>query len=452
MKIRGNTVGTTTPRPDFNQNNPRKADFIKNKPVGRILPEVTSGDNGKVLKVLGGKWSLGDDIGLKLVDNGDGDFFAVITQSDSIEATDVDMTDDGDGNFTIVGTQKNDGYVATLPQLYAPSISISGTTLTIKDNSKNSPFTTGYNVYVDGVKRASGQSINILNYVSPGKTATITATVIGEGFGITFKESEPSNAITFTNAISFTVNGISYFAGIGQTFGEWIDSELSADGFSVNGDGYVTLNGEPIHADGADSYTLATETIDGEYTAEPIPQGNTFTLKNFYHTSPNGDNTFNFDNGMTWAQWKQSEYNSFEYVYGSTHHFETMSNSYCDIDVACQPDTPVEGICYADGTPVKDNEVITATTYYYCDLDSYEPSSSGDCEAYVYSNDEHGMITIRFTEGMTWAEWCDSADGQSHNAYEGGLKFDIGGVTHELTSVGSDEAIENGGTYYADPY
>ena len=32
MKIRGNTVGTTTPRPDWNQSNPRKADFILNKP------------------------------------------------------------------------------------------------------------------------------------------------------------------------------------------------------------------------------------------------------------------------------------------------------------------------------------------------------------------------------------------------------------------------------------
>ncbi len=32
MKIRGNTVGTTTPRPDWNQTNPKRADYIKNKP------------------------------------------------------------------------------------------------------------------------------------------------------------------------------------------------------------------------------------------------------------------------------------------------------------------------------------------------------------------------------------------------------------------------------------
>lgn len=33
MSIRGNTVGTPTPRSDWNQNDPKKADFIKNKPT-----------------------------------------------------------------------------------------------------------------------------------------------------------------------------------------------------------------------------------------------------------------------------------------------------------------------------------------------------------------------------------------------------------------------------------
>lgn len=32
MKIRGNTVGTTMPRPDWKQTDPRKADYIFNKP------------------------------------------------------------------------------------------------------------------------------------------------------------------------------------------------------------------------------------------------------------------------------------------------------------------------------------------------------------------------------------------------------------------------------------
>ena len=43
MKIRGNTVGTTMPRADYAQKDPKKADFIKNKPapfvVGHEKPE-----------------------------------------------------------------------------------------------------------------------------------------------------------------------------------------------------------------------------------------------------------------------------------------------------------------------------------------------------------------------------------------------------------------------------
>ena len=52
MKIRGNTVGTTTPRPDWDQANPNRADYILNKPD---VPVVTEDDNGKIIGVVGGK-------------------------------------------------------------------------------------------------------------------------------------------------------------------------------------------------------------------------------------------------------------------------------------------------------------------------------------------------------------------------------------------------------------
>lgn len=55
-KIRGNTVGTTTPRPDFNQSNSKKADYIKNRPLDRLLPAVSANDENKTIRVKGGKW------------------------------------------------------------------------------------------------------------------------------------------------------------------------------------------------------------------------------------------------------------------------------------------------------------------------------------------------------------------------------------------------------------
>lgn len=41
MKIRGSTVGTTMPRPDWNQTDPKKADYIRNKPG--VTPESHTG-------------------------------------------------------------------------------------------------------------------------------------------------------------------------------------------------------------------------------------------------------------------------------------------------------------------------------------------------------------------------------------------------------------------------
>ena len=54
-KIIGATVGTTTPRPDWRQENTKKSDFIKNKPE-QDLPNVTEADDGKFLQVVDGKW------------------------------------------------------------------------------------------------------------------------------------------------------------------------------------------------------------------------------------------------------------------------------------------------------------------------------------------------------------------------------------------------------------
>lgn len=49
--IRGNTVGTTMKRPDFN-----RAGSILNNPI----PPVTAEDNGKFLRVVDGKWAKAD--------------------------------------------------------------------------------------------------------------------------------------------------------------------------------------------------------------------------------------------------------------------------------------------------------------------------------------------------------------------------------------------------------
>ena len=80
-KIRGNTVGTTTPRSDLDQTDPRKADYIKGREKivrfdngtapdengnvnvaggGSGLPSITEADNGKILQVVDGAWAVAD--------------------------------------------------------------------------------------------------------------------------------------------------------------------------------------------------------------------------------------------------------------------------------------------------------------------------------------------------------------------------------------------------------
>lgn len=59
VKIRGNMVGTTMKRPDFNQTDERKSDYIKNNPI----PAITEGDEGKALVVRNGAFAFGDVAG-----------------------------------------------------------------------------------------------------------------------------------------------------------------------------------------------------------------------------------------------------------------------------------------------------------------------------------------------------------------------------------------------------
>lgn len=54
MKIRGNTIGTTMKRPDFNQTDPKKSDYIKNNPI----PRLTKDDDGKMVRVENGNYVL----------------------------------------------------------------------------------------------------------------------------------------------------------------------------------------------------------------------------------------------------------------------------------------------------------------------------------------------------------------------------------------------------------
>lgn len=77
-KIRGNVVGTPMKRPDFNQTDPKKSDYILNNP----LPILTEEDEGKILLVRDGKlvairnsFVEGEGLSIKTINGGKLKFF-----------------------------------------------------------------------------------------------------------------------------------------------------------------------------------------------------------------------------------------------------------------------------------------------------------------------------------------------------------------------------------------
>ena len=61
MIIRGNTVGTPMKRPDFNQTDPKKSDYINNNPI----PAIDEAAEGKLVRVKDGRYVL-EDLGYTL--------------------------------------------------------------------------------------------------------------------------------------------------------------------------------------------------------------------------------------------------------------------------------------------------------------------------------------------------------------------------------------------------
>lgn len=68
-KIFGVTVGTPLPKPNLMQTNPTKGDFVRGKEEFKkqieevtkaVIPDVSEKDNGKILQVVGGKWSTAE--------------------------------------------------------------------------------------------------------------------------------------------------------------------------------------------------------------------------------------------------------------------------------------------------------------------------------------------------------------------------------------------------------
>lgn len=101
--------------------------------------------------------------------------------------------------------------------------------------------------------------------------------------------------------ISFTIDGIAYKATIGNTWSDWIISDYNTADFKINGAAIVSADGS-VQISGVIASDLIEENYDYETRAigafgDPI----TFYIRSDQYTALDG---------MNWADWANSEYNS----------------------------------------------------------------------------------------------------------------------------------------------
>ena len=156
------------------------------------------------------------------------------------------------------------------PTLYAPSISLSGSILTITDNTSNGGFVSGYDIYAtkNGVEHliiegATSTSINIASALSDaGLTEPGMYQISVKAKGTNFNDSVTSNKVVYTMS-SFNINN-KLNGTILNTYYNFEYYEMIYHQYSFSGGTpiSVTLNGTT-----SNSYVEKTITTSGGYTA-----------------------------------------------------------------------------------------------------------------------------------------------------------------------------------------
>nr|DAI55031.1 MAG TPA: hypothetical protein [Caudoviricetes sp.] len=94
-----------------------------------------------------------------------------------------------------------------LPQLFAPSISLSGNTLTITPNTSNGGFSTDYSIY-DGSTFVKTVTTTTVDLSTVFAESTIQHTVTVQATADNFQNSEASNSVTYANLKTYSITTV----------------------------------------------------------------------------------------------------------------------------------------------------------------------------------------------------------------------------------------------------
>lgn len=373
------------------------ATFLADK-INEICDTISSDDAAKHIRIALDEYGIEtlDDL---IEDMQDGDFAAnILRLLPSVSATDTvtlqqfanEVAKAISGNAEEIDNVRKHIDSMITPRLYTPYVERAyeddDNIIFVVDDKRNGFITVGYNIYLDyqRISRCTKNPISEKTYIDlrehvpAGSAGYLSIAAFGEGFGVSFAESDHCYYGPYSNAIAFYVDGIRYSAGIGMTWGEWRNSKLSTKDFSLDDYGVVCINGAAICI--GETYTVVTDsdiiTADQSYRSA---YGLRFSIYNLRSelVSFNNDNIFDYIEGMTWADWKESPYNLLINKASSNaiHRFEAIDNGSWTIDVAVMPDTLIEGIGYSTGVPIDDADLIDEyyDEYYLYDYDSYSP-------------------------------------------------------------------------------
>ena len=177
MKIRGNTVGTPMAVPDWNQTNPNKADYIKNKPEDRLLPEAYGEGAGCILLLIEDKWCV-VDVTSVIIPGKDGATFTPSVSTDGV----ISWTND-----------------KGLPN--PPSVNIEGDPYTLTEADKAEITASLSQVETPKIVSSVDEMTDVSKHYVLNSTRTIWA------HRTTTKEGETVLVPNFTNLIEFDASG-----------------------------------------------------------------------------------------------------------------------------------------------------------------------------------------------------------------------------------------------------
>ena len=111
-------------------------------------------------------------------------------------------------------------------------------------------------------------------------SGTHNITIVAKADG--YRDSEPSEGVTVTKQsattptlISFTIDGTSYQAEEGMTWGEWVESSYNTDGFAVFTNKYIALNASKLVSTNSNSSgsVLTSDVIESDYSYQLAGSG-----------------------------------------------------------------------------------------------------------------------------------------------------------------------------------